>query len=57
MGLAITRRLGSGQTVLLADFNNATLTTTGDTLRGEGHDVSNHPAPPPTPRTTIDLHE
>ncbi|MEU5264671.1 SDR family oxidoreductase [Amycolatopsis sp. NPDC021455] len=40
MGQAIARRLGSGKTVLLADFSDATLKTTGDTLRGEGHDVT-----------------
>lgn len=39
MGLAIARRVGSGRTVLLADFNEVTLGTAADTLRGEGHDV------------------
>lgn len=39
MGLAIARRLGSGRTVLLADFNESTLTAAATALRGEGHDV------------------
>ncbi|MGV9744092.1 SDR family oxidoreductase [Rhodococcus zopfii] len=40
MGLAIARRLGSGRKVLLADFNGTTLAEAGETLRGEGHDVT-----------------
>ncbi|MFC9425695.1 SDR family oxidoreductase [Streptomyces sp. NPDC056987] len=40
MGQAITRRVGSGRKVLLADFNEATLRTAADLLRGEGHEVT-----------------
>jgi NAD(P)-dependent dehydrogenase (short-subunit alcohol dehydrogenase family) len=40
MGQAIARRIGSGRAVLLADFNEGTLSTTADLLRGEGHDVT-----------------
>jgi hypothetical protein len=40
MGQAIARRPGSGKSVLLADFNDTTLHTTADTLRGEGHDIT-----------------
>jgi NAD(P)-dependent dehydrogenase (short-subunit alcohol dehydrogenase family) len=39
MGLAIARRLGSGARVLLADFNETTLTAAAQQLRVEGHDV------------------
>ena len=39
MGLAIARRLGSGATVLLADFNETTLAAAAEQLRVEGHDV------------------
>lgn len=39
MGLAIARRVGSGRTVLLADFNEETLRQAAEQLRGEGHDV------------------
>lgn len=39
MGLAIARRVGSGAKVLLADFNETTLTAAAQQLRGEGHDV------------------
>lgn len=40
MGRAIARRVGSGRKVLLADFDEATLDTAADLLRGEGHDVA-----------------
>lgn len=39
MGKAIARRLGSGKTVLLADFDEATLTAAADELRGDGFAV------------------
>ncbi|MFZ2174331.1 MAG: SDR family oxidoreductase [Rhodococcus sp. (in: high G+C Gram-positive bacteria)] len=39
MGQAIARRVGSGRRVLLADFDEATLDSAADLLRGEGHDV------------------
>jgi NAD(P)-dependent dehydrogenase (short-subunit alcohol dehydrogenase family) len=39
MGLAIARRVGSGAKVLLADFNETTLTAAAQQLRVEGHDV------------------
>lgn len=40
MGLAIARRIGSGRQLLLADFNETTLTAAAELLRGEGHDVT-----------------
>ena len=41
MGQAIVRRMGSGCAVVLADFHDANLARTVDTLRGDGFDV--HP--------------
>ena len=41
MGHAITRRIGSGRSVVLADFDDANLARAADTLRGDGFDV--HP--------------
>ncbi len=40
MGQAIARRLGSGDKVLLADFNEKALNETATLLRGEGFDVT-----------------
>jgi NAD(P)-dependent dehydrogenase (short-subunit alcohol dehydrogenase family) len=40
MGLAIARRCGAGKTVLLADFNEATLRAAADALEADGHAVS-----------------
>ncbi|NKQ52884.1 SDR family oxidoreductase [Amycolatopsis sp. K13G38] len=40
MGLAIARRMGSGRAVLLADFNEETLTGAAGALLAEGHDVT-----------------
>ena len=39
MGQAIARRQGPGRTVLLADFNEATLQAAADTLKADGHTV------------------
>jgi NAD(P)-dependent dehydrogenase (short-subunit alcohol dehydrogenase family) len=39
MGLAIARRLGSGKTVLLADYNEETLTSVAASLSADGHHV------------------
>lgn len=39
MGLAIARRIGSGKTVLLADYNEATLAAAAATLSADGHQV------------------
>ena len=39
MGQAIARRLGSGKTVLLADYNEETLTSVAESLSAEGHHV------------------
>lgn len=39
MGQAIARRQGTGNKVLLADFNEVTLASVADLLRGQGHDV------------------
>lgn len=40
MGLAISRRVGSGRTLVLADVDDATLQAAAECLRGEGHEVS-----------------
>uniref|UniRef100_A0AAU3H4Z3 SDR family oxidoreductase n=1 Tax=Streptomyces sp. NBC_01401 TaxID=2903854 RepID=A0AAU3H4Z3_9ACTN len=40
MGQAIARRQGAGNKVLLADFDEKTLATVAELLRGQGHDVS-----------------
>src|SRR5437868_2356002 len=40
MGQAITRRLGSGCRLLLADFNEDVLTAFADVLEGDGHEVT-----------------
>ncbi|GAA4667785.1 SDR family oxidoreductase [Frondihabitans cladoniiphilus] len=42
MGQAIARRLGSGDRILLADFNRDSLETTATRLRGDGFDVTTH---------------
>ncbi|GAA3878411.1 SDR family oxidoreductase [Leifsonia kafniensis] len=39
MGIAITRRIGAGRTVLLADFNETALDAVAETLRDEGHQI------------------
>lgn len=39
MGQAIARRIGSGRTIVLADFNESTLGSVAEELRGAGHDV------------------
>ncbi|MCL2653224.1 MAG: SDR family oxidoreductase [Propionibacteriaceae bacterium] len=39
MGQSIARRLGTGKTVLLADFNEDTLNGVVNTLKGDGFDV------------------
>src|ERR1700741_4051119 len=39
MGEAIARRLGSGKTVLLADYNDATLASVAEALSAAGHHV------------------
>lgn len=40
MGQAIARRQGTGKTVLLADFNDATLKDAADAMRGDGYTVT-----------------
>lgn len=40
MGLAIARRLGSGQRVILADFSSKILDVAANSLRENGHDVT-----------------
>ncbi|GAB2980887.1 SDR family oxidoreductase [Streptomyces pseudoechinosporeus] len=42
MGQAIARRQGAGRTLLLADFDKATLDAAADVLRGDGYDVVTH---------------
>lgn len=39
MGQAIARRLGAGKTVLLADYNEATLASVAESLTADGHHV------------------
>ena len=39
MGQAIARRVGAGHTILLADFDEPTLSAAADRLRAEGHAV------------------
>ena len=39
MGQAIARRLGSGKTVLLADYNEETLASVAESLSADGHHV------------------
>ncbi|KAK7422533.1 hypothetical protein QQX98_001551 [Neonectria punicea] len=39
MGLAIARRLGSGQRVVLADYSQKALDTAAESLRDHGHEV------------------
>lgn len=39
MGAAIARRLGTGKKTLLADYNEALLTSIHDSLKAEGYDV------------------
>ncbi|WP_416979914.1 SDR family oxidoreductase [Streptomyces sp. T028] len=39
MGQAIARRQGTGNKVLLADFNEETLAVAADLLSGQGHDI------------------
>jgi NAD(P)-dependent dehydrogenase (short-subunit alcohol dehydrogenase family) len=39
MGQAIARRLGAGKTVLLADYNEGTLTSAAESLTADGHHV------------------
>jgi NAD(P)-dependent dehydrogenase (short-subunit alcohol dehydrogenase family) len=43
MGSAIAKRLGSGSTVVLADFNPDTLTAAADQMRADGYRVVEHP--------------
>lgn len=42
MGRAVARRLGSGRTVVLADYDEATLTAATESLGFEGHHVQAH---------------
>ncbi|MFE3601779.1 SDR family oxidoreductase [Streptomyces sp. NPDC059142] len=42
MGREIARRQGAGRALLLADFDRATLDSTAEALRGDGHDVTAH---------------
>jgi NAD(P)-dependent dehydrogenase (short-subunit alcohol dehydrogenase family) len=43
MGSAVAKRLGSGSTVLLADFNSDTLKAAADQMRADGYRVIEHP--------------
>lgn len=55
MGMAIARRLGSGKTLLLADFNKEALDRAAGTLRGEGHSVHVHPVDVSLPESVAAL--
>ncbi|KAF7557071.1 hypothetical protein G7Z17_g894 [Cylindrodendrum hubeiense] len=39
MGLAIARRLGAGQRVIIADYSEAVLNSAANTLRNDGHEI------------------
>ncbi|WP_191496440.1 SDR family oxidoreductase [Mycobacterium simulans] len=55
MGRAIARRLGSGKTVLLADYNEQTLATLAESLSAEGHHVESHPVDVSSPESVRTL--
>lgn len=55
MGLAIARRLGSGKTLVLADFNKEALDRAAETLRTEGHSVHAHPVDVSVPESVAAL--
>lgn len=55
MGMAIARRVSSGKTLLLADFNKEALDQAAETLRGEGHSVHVHPVDVSAPESVAAL--
>src|SRR5437899_2122024 len=55
MGTAIARRLGSGKTLVLADFNKEALDHAAEALRAEGHDVHTHPVDVSEPESVAAL--
>jgi NAD(P)-dependent dehydrogenase (short-subunit alcohol dehydrogenase family) len=57
MGQAITRRLGSGKTVLLADYNEGTLAAVGEALSADGHHVDSHGVDVSSPESVRKLAE
>jgi NAD(P)-dependent dehydrogenase (short-subunit alcohol dehydrogenase family) len=57
MGQAIARRCGAGKTILLADFNEATLHTAADGLMADGHTVEVHAVDVAKPQSMATLAE
>lgn len=57
MGLSITRRIGSGRKVLLADFDDDLLNRVAATLQGEGHDVITQVVDVSDPESVMSLAE
>jgi NAD(P)-dependent dehydrogenase (short-subunit alcohol dehydrogenase family) len=55
IGMAIARRLGSGKTLLLADFNKEILDNAAEVLRAEGHRVHVQPVDVSTPESVAAL--
>jgi NAD(P)-dependent dehydrogenase (short-subunit alcohol dehydrogenase family) len=57
MGQAIARRLGAGKTVLLADFNEETLASVGESLSADGHHVESRNVDVASPESVRKLAE
>jgi NAD(P)-dependent dehydrogenase (short-subunit alcohol dehydrogenase family) len=57
MGHAIARRLGSGKTVLLADYNEKTLASVTESLSADGHHVENRSVDISSPESVRKLAE
>ena len=57
MGQAIARRLGAGKTVLLADYNEATLASVAESLGADGHHVETRSVDVSSPESVHGLAE
>jgi NAD(P)-dependent dehydrogenase (short-subunit alcohol dehydrogenase family) len=57
MGQAIARRIGSGKTVLLADYNKGTLAAVAEALSADGHHVVSHAVDVSSPESVHKLAE
>jgi NAD(P)-dependent dehydrogenase (short-subunit alcohol dehydrogenase family) len=57
MGQAISRRLGAGKTVLLADYNEGTLASVAESLAADGHHVESHSVDVSSPESVHGLAE
>jgi NAD(P)-dependent dehydrogenase (short-subunit alcohol dehydrogenase family) len=55
MGVAITQRVGSGRTLVLADLNSQSLDTATQTLAANGHDVHGMTVDVTSPSSVSDL--